>query len=795
MRAGATRKSLGLPLALVLRQANRKAIGLAMTSFLVLLGSPANVAAVNFTGPQSYPVGTSPAAIAVGDFNGDSKLDIAVANAGSGDVSLLLGNGDGTFQAAVNYSAGNSPNAIATGDFNGDGKLDLALFQASVNGVGGSISILLGNGDGTFQAAKTLALSSPGLFMAVADFNVDKKADLAVCDSTNLDIFIGNGDGTFEAAQNTALSSGCLGLITADFNGDSKPDLAVEEQGHFGVASPGIQILLGKGDGTFSQGSFIDKNGVVAPVIAADLNQDGKVDLVVSSSIQTNCFNTCQTARNISVFLGNGDGSFQSGQIVASESFFGPRGPALDYPLVGDFNGDGKLDLAYRTNASGGLSSTLVFRFLLGKGDGSFSLPVLDVSNSVAPIVQDLNADKLADLIAVGTANDINVWLNTSPASGADLSLISPSAGPLPSTVGTNLTFTADVINQGPQDATGVTFTDTLPAGTSFVSALATQGSCVQSVGVVTCAIGSLASAFDASVNIVATPTAVGSITNTMNVTANEPDLAPANNSATQTVSVVPVFMLTVTDAGSGSGTVTSNPGSINCGSTCSGSFAQGTSVSLTAVPSPSSVFSAWSGACTGTDPNTCTLVMNSAQSVTATFAPAPDFTLSAASTNITLQTGAQTTDTLTLTPQNGLSGQVNLSCTVNGSAPLASCAVSPSSVTLGPNPGNSMLTLTAPSSLTTYFLPWSGGSRMTRYAVVLPVPILLIVGIGLGWWRLGRRRVALSFLFGSLIALFILAGCGGGTLPAPKSYTVTVNATSASGTPQHSATINLTVN
>src|SRR6202049_1746735 len=104
-----------------------KMLGVTMSLFLLLLGNPMKLPAIEFAAAKSYPVGTSPAGIAVGDFNGDGKPDIAVANTGSGNVSILLGNGDGTFQPAVNYSAGNSPSGIALGDFNGDGKLDLAV--------------------------------------------------------------------------------------------------------------------------------------------------------------------------------------------------------------------------------------------------------------------------------------------------------------------------------------------------------------------------------------------------------------------------------------------------------------------------------------------------------------------------------------------------------------------------------------------------------------------------------------------------------------------------------------------
>jgi hypothetical protein len=256
---------------------------------------------------------------------------------------------------------------------------------------------------------------------------------------------------------------------------------------------------------------------------------------------------------------------------------------------------------------------------------------------------------------------------------------------------------------------------------------------------------------------------------------------------------------LSVALAGSGSGSVTSKDGAISCtnsGGNCSSLYLPGTSVSLTAAPAAPSVFGGWSGACSGSDPNTCTVTMNSVQSVTATFnPPPPDFTLTPASTTFTTQTGAQVTDLLTLTGQNGFSGPVTLTCAVTGPAPMATCSVSPSPVALGSNPGTSTLTITAPATLAAIALPLDD-SHDTAKALGLLFPAFLLGGIGLAS-RKFKKRYGLSLLLGgSVIVLFaVLAGCASGSStspPTPQNYTVTVNATS--GSLHHSTTVNLTV-
>ncbi len=166
---------------------------------------------------------------------GDGKLDLAVANQQSNNVSIFLGNGDGTFSSAVNYIALTTPNSIAVADFNGDGNADLTV--ADLNG---GVGILLGRGDGTFQTAVGYGAGAEPTAVAVGDFNGDGKPDLAVSNlgSNNVSVLVGYGNGTFRTAVNFSSGTEPNSVAVADFNGDGKPDLAVADIGG------GVSILL-----------------------------------------------------------------------------------------------------------------------------------------------------------------------------------------------------------------------------------------------------------------------------------------------------------------------------------------------------------------------------------------------------------------------------------------------------------------------------------------------------------------------------------------------------------------------
>jgi hypothetical protein len=294
----------------------------------------------SFQAARNYYLGDTPDSVAVGDFNGDGILDLAVANAGSypdynGTVCVLLGNGDGSFQAAPDYNTGNTSDSVAVGDFNGDGTLDLAVANAgSSPNYNGTVSVLLGNGNGTFQAARTFVAGINSVSVVVGDFTGDGTSDLAIANTgtypnyrdSSVSLLLGNGDGTFQAAVNYTTGSPLDSVAAGDFTGDGTLDLAVAND----TVSGTVSVLLGNGDGTFQAARTFSAGSYPQSVSAGDFNGDGTPDLAVAD-------NGSFTVR---VLLGNGDGSFQTTNFSYVVGAY-PRSVA-----VGDFNGDGAADLA-----------------------------------------------------------------------------------------------------------------------------------------------------------------------------------------------------------------------------------------------------------------------------------------------------------------------------------------------------------------------------------------------------------------------------------------------------------------
>jgi uncharacterized protein (TIGR03437 family) len=302
-------------------------------SVQVLLGGGDGTFQSGFT----YATGSAPVGIAIADFNGDGIPDLAVANSGSGNVSILLGGTGGTFSQAINYTLGGSPFAVVAGDFNGDGIADLVVAGF------GLLSVMIGNGDGTFQAPLNYSGSASHFrSIATADFNGDGIPDLVLTNlygattsvsGTSVSVLIGNGDGTFQASVNYATGTQPISVAVGDFNGDGIPDLAVAN-----FSSNSVSVLLGKGNGTFQAAVNRAVGSVPYSVAVGDFNGDGKQDLVIANN----------TGGVVSVLQGNGDGTF------AAAINYTTGVPALVAATVGDFNGDGVSDLAVASGSNGG---------------------------------------------------------------------------------------------------------------------------------------------------------------------------------------------------------------------------------------------------------------------------------------------------------------------------------------------------------------------------------------------------------------------------------------------------------
>ncbi len=317
-----------------------------------------------------------PSAMAIGDFNGDGYPDIAVVSQNSNTVSILLGAPGGIFNPGASYPSGNLPSGIVAADLNGDGVLDLAFTNADDN----TVSILLGNGDGTFRLGTTI--SDPGVYpthLVAADFNTDGALDLAVIN------VCGPGTGT------------CFPQA--------------------GLGTPGsVTLLLGNGDGTFTVSANSPVTGIFpSAIVAADLNADGAIDLVVANQI----------SNTLTLLMGNGDGTFTGAADVPTRN--GPTAMA-----VADFNNDGKLDLAV-TNSVDQSVSVFLNQNCGASGSGcTFATnSLLTGTNPIAVSAADMNADGYVDLVVLNVNNTVTVILNNEAA-------FAPSIPVYPFTFSTN---------------------------------------------------------------------------------------------------------------------------------------------------------------------------------------------------------------------------------------------------------------------------------------------------------------------------------------------------------------------
>jgi hypothetical protein len=464
-------------------QKRRVALLVVSLPLVFSLGNLANAATAGFKPAVNYAVGTAPRAVASGDFNGVGKMDLAIANYGDpttsddGGVSILLGNGDGTFQNQRNVVVGKNPcpalylPCLIAADFNGDGRLDLAVLKAN-----NTLAVLLGNGDGTFQTHADYATGNGAIALRIGDVNSDHRPDLIVLEvgANSVGILLGNGDGTFQSRADHSTGSNPGALAVLDVNNDGKLDLVMA------VGSLGIETVFGNGDGSFQPGIYCtcgaQSKNTPGFIEAADFNSDNRMDLAALFYDTTDINNPF---REEMVLLGNGDGTFQAIDTGLRASFVVPTSAAVTDP-----NGDGKSDLAI------GFSGAAYV--LLGNGDGTLQAAVPfdlgSVNDSPTAIAAvDINGDKSPDMIVTNADNTISVLLNT---------------------VGTDFSISASALNPGTVSrGQSSTSTVSLKLLNAFDNAVGLTCSVQPAQVAPTCSLDQDSVAFDANGNATATLT------------------------------------------------------------------------------------------------------------------------------------------------------------------------------------------------------------------------------------------------------------------------------------------------
>jgi hypothetical protein len=629
--------------------------------------------------PQTaFGVGSQPGSVAVGDFNGDGKLDLAVANRGANTVSILLGDGTGNFKATASspVAAGSIPWSVAVGDFYGDGNLDLAVADDGSNTVG----ILKGDGMGNFSpvtAASSFATATDGApeSVAVGDFNGDGYLDLAVANENvgTVTILLGDGQGNFTAtASPPGAAGGSVSVAVGDFNGDGKLDLAVADFCVSTCSSPGtVTILLGDGTGNFTTASTSATGIYPQSVAVGDFNGDGYLDLAVAN--QCGSDPNCASPGTLTILLGDGTGNFTT---VSSPA----TGNEPVSVAVGDFNGDGKLDLAV-ANANDNTVS-----ILLGDGTGHFttaSSPATGAGpSSVA--VGDFNGDGKLDLAAANVAGStVSVLLQAVPEASVPSSLAFGNQN-----LGSSKTLPLTITNTGTAavNITGTSLSG--PNSADFTAALNTCSSPVSPAG-------------NCSLNVTFTPSIAGVESATLTVTDNA-------GSSTQTVSLtgtgvgVPVAGVSPPSLSFGNqqqGT-TSNPQAVTLSNTgtgalaissisisgnflissngCGSSLAQNSSCPIGITFTPQST-GALTGTLTITDNNNN--VAGSTQAVSLSGTGLAAFTITPTPSTETVDRGVLGGFILTLKSLDGFKGNVALSC--SGGPAGSYCADLPQTVNL----------------------------------------------------------------------------------------------------------------
>ena len=394
---------------------NRRLMLSVATTMMAVLVASVQSRASGYNPFTSYTLPASPFFVAVGDFNNDGIPDLVTANYTGDNVSILLGNGDGTFQSPQSFASGSYPISVAVGDFNNDGNLDVAVANNGDNKPGGNLAIMFGNGDGTLQAPVTYSTEGSPFYVAVADLNGNGQLDVVLAaHGAPIQVFMNSGNGTFGSPGLYNAGSNPQSVAIADFNGNGIPDLAVANS-----QSGTISIMLGNGDGTFKPAVNYTVGASPSVIGTGDFNGDGNIDLAVAN----------YDSSTIGILMGNGDGTFQSQTTMKSPS---PSGL-----VVTDVNGDSIPDLVV-TNQNGTAHSIQTF---LGVGNGTFQSPTTYNAGQQPRIVAagDFNNAGAPDLAVACSEGALNVFLNNGGT------YVTTVGSPNPANVGQSVTFSTTV--------------------------------------------------------------------------------------------------------------------------------------------------------------------------------------------------------------------------------------------------------------------------------------------------------------------------------------------------------------
>jgi hypothetical protein len=757
--------------------------------------------------------------VAVGEFNGDGIPDIV--SAPHGGIAISLGKGDGSFMTPLipNVDSGDGINAFGVGDFNGDGITDLLVDDEDT----GRLTVLLGNGDGTFTVGQSMPFNTQSI--AVADFNGDGNLDLALSGSAQTTILLGNGDGTFTAAPNQP-QIGSSQVVAADFNGDGKLDLAVSP------SNGPTSILLGNGDGTFTAAPAQPQIGS-SQVVAADFNGDGKLDLAVSASDGA-----------ISILLGNGDGTF-----AAASTF--PTGSNAFSLTVGDFNGDSKPDLAVAGIANFPDHKVTIFT---GNGDGTFaagldindadaeSLAAADFTGNGSSDLSTLGSVLLGNLTISTVTNDIDLPAgfvviqadypgdaSNAPSNSTNTPGIlvpqlpfSLSSNPITMAPGTSASGSFSVTSSGftgtlsltcfvpgPNDDAPSPLTCSVPPSVNFISANTTMNLTYTVTAQADTPAGPYSAVIEATYVLGDMPQAstiagISVVAQSYTLSNTGATIASPGASGSSTITISPTggykgqITMSCTVSGGPSGAV--NPPTCTIPSSISVTGPPVTTT-LTLNTQPATTPGAYTVTVTAASTGSLNATTSFTVSVPANV-PAAHLGFTLSSTAVTIASpGPNGTSTITITPSGGFTGSVALSCAVSG-GPMGAADAPTCSVTAPPAiTGGTSVTTTLTVSTTAASAATHSAAR-TQYpprgvaigGSVVAIASLLWLGFPI------RRRRTITKLGLLLIATLIgtAIGCGGGnaaTPPAnpgttPGAYTVTVTGSSGGVTAITAATV-----